>query len=99
MQPQKFTYTELMQTKVINPAFEPTVEQYAKAYLFAEDYFEGRRNYIITSKPYLWALALQRVSRTVVISGITRFEELSLEKSHEIFKKVKQLRQRKQKQQ
>jgi len=44
-------------------------------------------------------LALQRVSRTVVISGITRFEELSLEKSHEIFKKVKQLRQRKQKQQ
>jgi hypothetical protein len=97
MQPQKFTYTELMQTKVINPAFEPTVEQYAKAYLFAEDYYEGKRNYIVTSKPYLWALALQRVSREVVISGIARFEELSLEKSQEIFRKAKQMRQQKQK--
>ena len=99
MQAQKFTYTELMQTKVINPAFEPTIEQYAKAYLFAEDYFAGKRRYIVTSKPYLWALALQRTSETVVISGITRFKELSLEKTQEIFRKAKQLRQRKQKQQ
>jgi hypothetical protein len=95
MRQQKFTYTELMQTKVINPTFEPTVEQYAKALIFAEDYYEGKRNYIVTSKPYLWALALQKTERTVVISGITRFEELSLEKSQEILRKAKEIRQKK----
>jgi hypothetical protein len=95
MKPQKFTYNELMQTKVINPTFEPTTEQYAKAFLFAEDYFEGKRNYVVTSKPYLWALCLQRLERTIVISGISRFEALSLEKSQEILKAARKMRNRK----
>jgi hypothetical protein len=86
MQPQKFTYTELMQTKVINPAFEPTVEQYAKAYLFAEDYWKGKRNYIVTSKPYLWALALQRIES----------RDLSNEEIQKVHNTAKKLRQRKQ---
>jgi hypothetical protein len=72
-----------MHAKVINPTFEPSVEEYAKAMIFSEDYFNGERKYIVTSKPYLWALALQRI----------RFEELSLEKSKEVIKKAKELRE------
>jgi len=93
----KCTFNELMNLKVINPAFEPSVEDYAKALIFANDYWEGRRRFIVTSKPYLWALALQRVSKKIVISGITRFEELSLETSQEIFRKAKQIRERRRK--
>jgi len=62
MTKRKFTYNELMSLQVINPAFEPTAEQYKKALAFKEDYFSGRRRYIVTSKPYLWALMLQRLA-------------------------------------
>jgi hypothetical protein len=82
MKAQKFTYTDLILTNVINPTFEPTVEQYAKAYIFKEDHNAGERSYIVTSKPYLWALALQRISR----------KELPDEKMQEVIKTAKKIR-------
>jgi len=86
MKAQKFTYTDLILTNVINPTFEPTIEQYAKAYLFKEDHNAGERHYIVTSKPYLWALALQRISR----------KELPDEKMKEVLETAKKMRERKQ---
>jgi len=82
MKASKFTYTDLILTNVINPAFEPTIEQYAKAYLFKEDHNVGKRRFIVTSKPYLWALALQRISR----------KELPDEKMQEVIEAAKKIR-------
>jgi hypothetical protein len=82
----KCTFNELMTLKVINPAFEPSIEDYAKALIFSDDYWEGRRRFIVTSKPYLWALALQRVCN----------RELSDEKLNEVISKAKKMRERKQ---
>jgi len=58
---QKFTYLELINTEVINPAFEPSTKDYARAIMFSRDVFEGKRDYVVTSKPYRWALTLQRL--------------------------------------
>ena len=82
----KCTFNELMTLKVINPAFEPSIEDYAKALIFSDDYWEGRRRFIVTSKPYLWALALQRISR----------KELPDEKMKEVLETAKKMRERKQ---
>jgi hypothetical protein len=93
---KKYTFNELMTIQVVTPDFRPKFEDYVKALLFWEDYWEGRRRFIVTSKPYLWALALQTIARTVVISGIPRFEGLSPETSQEILEKAKEIQQKRQ---
>jgi len=60
---RKFTYNDLVFKKVINPSFEPTLEQYAKVWIFQEDYFAGKRKFVITKEPQLWAFALRRLRR------------------------------------
>jgi len=56
----KHEYLELVNTEVINPAFEPSPKDYARAFLFQQDYFAGKKKFVVTSKPYLWALTLQK---------------------------------------
>jgi len=79
---RKFTYNDLVFAKVINPSFEPTVEQYAKMWLFEEDYFSGKRKFVITKEPQLWAFALRRLRR----------EELPFQTLVEVVKRANEMR-------
>jgi len=79
---RKFTYNDLVFAKVINTTFEPSVEQYAKVFLFEEDYFSGKRKFVVTKEPQLWAFALRRLRR----------EELPFQTLMEVIKTAKALR-------